>query len=399
MGIGSIPRARRLGWNGDGIPARDKLDGRIVALKVTRRREPVAVERFMREATILASLRHPGIVQYVDHGVTPDGDHYLAMEWLDGEVPRLPAGSAWTDGNGNTGSRPEGRRVPSLAHGRGLVHRDLKPSNLFLVAGEVERVKLVDFPGIARLGHETQRITRTGVMLGTPGYMAPEQIEGQPAHDPRADVFSLGCVLFECLTGRPAFEGVNAMAVLAKILLQEAPRVRALCPNVDEPLDALVARMLAKDPESRPRDAQQLAVELAVLGDRVRVSADPGEPEPRATPTRRAPHQTVSRPYRQALTLSEPRLVSVVLAGDPRLDSRRHRGALAEIPEVEAAIGRFGGQCHALAGGSLVGRCGAGVPLWTAPNELPSARSRYALAFPYCLSPSSRGVDLCRLVS
>src|SRR5262249_8880592 len=113
-------------------------------------------------------------------------------------------------------------------------------------------VKLLDF-GIARREHATIELTQKGSVIGTPGYMAPEQARGEHTRiDARADVFSLGCVLFECLTGKPAFAGMHVMALLAKLLFDEPQRVRELSPEVPAALDALVSRMLAKDPESRP---------------------------------------------------------------------------------------------------------------------------------------------------
>src|SRR5262249_26016395 len=136
------------------------------------------------------------------------------------------------------------------AHARGIVHRDLKPSNLFLLDGKVGRVKLLDF-GLARFGDAT-RMPVSGAVLGTPGSMSPEQARGDMEIDSRADVFALGCVLFECLTGRHAFGGERFMAVLAKILFADTPRLRELRPDVSPALDALSARMLAKDPDERP---------------------------------------------------------------------------------------------------------------------------------------------------
>src|SRR5215207_7027288 len=108
--------------------------------------------------------------------------------------------------------------------------------------------------------------TRTGVMIGTPGYMAPEQARGERNVGARSDVFALGCLLFECLTGKPPFQGDNVMAVLAKVLLEDAPRVGAIRLDVPDALDDLVARTLAKHPDGRPRDGAQLAAELATLG-------------------------------------------------------------------------------------------------------------------------------------
>src|SRR6185436_14371654 len=111
----------------------------------------------------------------------------------------------------------------AAAHARGIVHRDLKPSNIFLVRQRIDQVKVLDF-GIARIGGLT-RVTRTGAIIGTPGYMAPEQAQNDRTVDPRADVFSLGCVLFECLTGSPAFAADHLMALMAKVLFTAPPRL------------------------------------------------------------------------------------------------------------------------------------------------------------------------------
>src|SRR5262249_13518169 len=118
-----------------------------------------------------------------------------------------------------------------LAHSQGIVHRDIKPANIFLVDGEETRAKLLDF-GVARLQSSAVELTRTGILIGTPGYMAPEQARGERALDARADVFSLGGVLFRCLTGKMPFSGEDVMAVLVKIVVEEAPAVSALRPDV-----------------------------------------------------------------------------------------------------------------------------------------------------------------------
>ncbi len=260
----------------------------------------------------------------------------------------------------------------AFAHARGLVHRDLKPSNLFLVQRDVERVVLVDF-GIARLGRESQRLTRTGALLGTPGYMAPEQIEGPPASDPRADVFALGAVLFECLTGRPAFEGTSTMSVLAKILLQEVPRPRALRPTIPARLDDLVARMMARAPAERPGDGAAVAHEIAELGD---PAAFPGGAAPAVDP-HHLRVMAAAAAGTGSLTLSEQRLVTVVLAGEAEAESDDARiSARPEIGELKLVIGPHGGVLHVLAGGSLV------VTLWGAGSAVDRAAraARCALA-------------------
>jgi len=270
----------------------DRSTGTPVALKVLRSASLDAAERFARETRVLSGLRHPGIVRYIADGRTREGEMWLAMEWLDGEnlSHRIS----------RTGLTPAEavelvRRVAEAlgaAHERGVIHRDLKPSNLFLVDNDLERVKILDF-GVARVSDTSA--TRTGVMVGTPGYMAPEQARGDRNVGPRSDVFALGCLLFECLTGKPPFVGENVMAVLAKILLEDAPRVGIVRPDVPEALDDLVARALAKHPEQRPRDGAQLAGELAALGTV-------------HTADRQASLQQIA-----ALTTTERRLLCVVL--------------------------------------------------------------------------------------
>src|SRR5262249_53035648 len=142
----------------------------------------------------------------------------------------------------------------SALHGRGILHRDIKPSNVLLVGGAPEAATLLDL-GIARYADATRRMTQTGSVIGTPGYMSPEQARADHDLDPRADVFSLGCVLFECLAGRAAFAGEHAIAILARILLEDAQPPSQSRPGLPRALDELVLRMLAKDRANRPPSA------------------------------------------------------------------------------------------------------------------------------------------------
>ena len=238
--------------------ARDASTQRTVALKILG---PDANSgRVEQEARLLAELEHPAIVRYIAHGITEDRRRFIAMEWLDGEDlgRALVRGPLTIDQ-----TRTVARRVAEAlveAHARGVVHRDIKPANLFLPKGDFARLKVLDF-GIARadaarpFDSTAVPLTKTGGVVGTVGYMSPEQACGRDPIDARTDVFALGCVLFECVTGRPAFSGANAVAVLAKVLLEEAPRTRHFEPIVPPELDELVARMLSKDPAQRPRDA------------------------------------------------------------------------------------------------------------------------------------------------
>jgi serine/threonine protein kinase len=149
-----------------------------------------------------------------------------------------------------------------VAHARGVVHRDLKPSNLILVADDPGSVTLLDF-GVAR-SLSNQPLTRTGMVVGTVGYMAPEQALGEVDLDARADVFALGCLIYECLTCQPAFGGRHTVAVLAKMLSGEPPRLADREPRLAA-FDPLLQRLLARDKAARPRDAGEVLEALDSL--------------------------------------------------------------------------------------------------------------------------------------
>jgi hypothetical protein len=289
-------------------------------------------ERFGREARVLSELEHPAIVRHVAHGAAPDGTLYLAMEWLEGSdlSERLQRhGLTIREGVALVRRVAEG---VGIAHARGIVHRDLSPRNLFLVRGAVSEVKVLDF-GIAMVGSLATRITVTGSALGTPGYMAPEQAQGSSEVTPRADVFSLGCVLFECLTGRRAFAGRTLMELLAKILVDDVPLVSTLGVRVPPELDRLVAQMLSKRPEHRPADGAAVAAalhELSALDD-----TPPAENSVR----------------RASLTTGEQRVLSVILVSDPRAFAPGEEDPSDALAEIVAP---FGAQLAQLANRSLV---------------------------------------------
>jgi serine/threonine protein kinase len=247
--------------------ARDRDTGGIVALKVLRRGASGEVSRFHREASVLADLTHPAIVRYVAHGETEQGDPYLAMEWLDGEdlAQRLRKSKLSVGDTLTLGVRVA--EALAEAHARGVVHRDIKPSNIFLEGGDIARTKLLDF-GTARLSQMTRMATITGTVLGTPAYMAPEQARGEKRVGPQADVFALGCVLFECLTGQPAFAADHMVATLTKLLLEEPPRIRRLRDDVPAAAAKAVEQMMEKDPNKRPGSGAVAAERLSAVFDR-----------------------------------------------------------------------------------------------------------------------------------
>lgn len=244
--------------------ARDRVAGGPVALKVVEGDHANA--RFEREAQLLARLTHPSIVRYVAHGPLVESRMYLAMEWLDGLSLDERLATAPLSFEESIALAKTVAVALDAAHQAGIVHRDIKPSNVFLRGGNPREPVLVDF-GIARASKATYAMTATGAVIGTPAYMAPEQARGDKNVDARADVFSLGCVLFECLAGRPAFVGEHVIAVLAKILLEPAPRLSSLRADVPPALDALVAAMLAKTAAERPPSASAVLAALDAVGE------------------------------------------------------------------------------------------------------------------------------------
>jgi serine/threonine protein kinase len=245
----------------------DRDTGRYVALKVLH--AEATHERFARESRVLASIRHEHCVRYVGHGVT-NGKHWLAMEWLEGEdlATRLERGALSTDET--LALAKNLADVLAWGHDRGLLHRDLKPSNLLLPGGSIERVKLLDF-GLARINNQSDAAdTVTGACMGTLDYMPPEQVTDAKRADSRADIYSLGAVLFHCLAGRPPFTSRTTTEALANILSKESPRVSTFRPEAPAALVELVTKMLAKDREKRPRDG------AAVRGTLARISPDAG---------------------------------------------------------------------------------------------------------------------------
>jgi hypothetical protein len=331
-----IERFAASGGMGKVYRAYDRQTGRAVALKVVRCEEPDDEMRFTREALVLADLDHPAIVHYVAHGFTIAGESYLAMEWLEGEdLDARLRRSGLTVGESLTLGRTVASALAAL-HARGVIHRDVKPSNLFLPDGAIQAVKLLDF-GLAHGRGSTGSATQRGALMGTLGYMAPERVRGM-AVDARADVFSLGCVLFECLTGRPAFAAAHMAAVLGKILFEDPPPVSEICRGVPGEFEDLVARMLSKNASVRPPDGTAVAAELAAM----RISTT----SPRA----------VLRESSPSLTGQELCLVSVIAAGDaPALDRPEPNAPIEPLsPRLRATVAPFGAQLEDLDGGLVI---------------------------------------------
>ncbi|HEY1954653.1 MAG TPA: protein kinase [Polyangiaceae bacterium] len=296
---------QRVGSGGMGTVYRaiDEETRETVALKVLHETLPESVERFGREVAALARMSHPGIVRYVAHGDSPA---FVAMEWLEGEdlAQRLRSGPMEIADAIELGVRLAD--ALEHAHGHGIVHRDIKPGNILFADG---RVRIVDF-GLAWIAGDVGFRTTAGTMLGTPGYMAPEQARGE-AVDARADVFALSCVLYKCLTGRGPFAGGDAVATLAKMLFDEAEPASSLRPGVPTALDALLARGMAKEKIRRPVSARAFGEELR----RIARGAEAAVPAPPPAPS----STTV-------LTDRERRIVSVVVAAREALGGSGDEG-------------------------------------------------------------------------
>jgi serine/threonine protein kinase len=290
--LGGYRVLRVLGQGGMGVvfEAEDVQLRRRVAIKAllpALAASPAARQRFLREARAAAAVRNDHVVTIYQVG-EDRGTPFVVMELLQGESleaflrrgGRLPVAEILRLGR-------ETAEGLAAAHEQGLIHRDVKPANLWLEAGR-RRVKLLDF-GLARAASEDHNLTQSGVLLGTPGYLAPEQTRGGPP-DPRSDLFSLGCVLYRLCTGDLPFQGQDTLAMLMALATQTPRPVRERNPQVPAGLAALVGRLLAKDPNARPASARAVAQELAALGG-VRAGDGPAvrQPTPGPLPPPAAP--------------------------------------------------------------------------------------------------------------
>jgi serine/threonine-protein kinase len=251
---------------GEVVKVKDTKDGSVQAIKLFKPQVISAsnMGRFEREFRSIASINHPNIVRVYEIGVHQDRP-FFSMELLDGtDLRRYIADSRPTPEK--TGYEEYARRsayvfhqiADALAtvHAAGIVHRDLKPENIFAKFGKFPRAKLLDF-GHAKTG-DNQNLTVTGTVLGTAWYIPPEQAMGKEIGPP-ADLYSLGCVMFETLTGKPPFGGRSVMEVILSHIQRQAPDAREFDPRVPERLAALCAHLMKKEPEDRPHSAADVA--------------------------------------------------------------------------------------------------------------------------------------------
>ena len=251
-----------LGGMAEVYRARDDLLGREVAVKVLNDKlsgDKSFVERFRREAQAAANLSHPNIVSLYDYG-SDEGANFIVMELIDGrgleqiiadEGPLLPERAAEM--------ASDVARALERAHATGLVHRDIKPSNIMITS--YGQTKVTDF-GIARaMGDGDQTMTQTGMVIGTASYLSPEQAQGNPV-DARSDVYALGCVLYEMLTGAPPFKGDTPLSIAYKHVREDAEKPSTLNADVPAALDAIVMKALAKNPDNRYQTAREMREDL-----------------------------------------------------------------------------------------------------------------------------------------
>jgi hypothetical protein len=261
-GMGVVYRARQVALN------------REVALKVILvggHATEIDRERFLAEAKAIAALDHPGIVRIHDYGTWGELP-YFAMEFC-------PGGTLARKLSGEPLPPSEAARLVEqvalavqAAHEQGVVHRDLKPGNIFLASGDVPKVG--DF-GLARRVEGGGTLTQTGALIGTPAYMAPEQAQGKKKVGPAADVWALGVILYECLTGKPPFQGETTFDILHQVIHDEPPRPRQVHPAVPGDLEIICLKCLEKDPQHRYASAAELVDDLRLYleGGAIRAGA------------------------------------------------------------------------------------------------------------------------------
>ncbi len=318
---------RQIGEGGMGVvyEAEHVLLKRKCAVKVLHPAEAddkSMIARFKVEARSSANIRHPNIVEVMDFGLTPDNRPFFVMEFLTGEslaakldrVGRFATGEAVEVAD----SILSGLVV---AHRSGIIHRDLKPENILLSRGDDKRVtvKILDFgiskiiggtPSVAPppITGDNPKLTQAGIVLGTPGYMAPETLFGAMEVDSRADLFSVGVLLFEMLTGRRPFRGADAHEIMVATASKPVPRPRSLRPDISEAMERLLLSALAKDPDDRIRTAQDFLTDLAAAAvGRVPSDAPPVKTRVGVPSIMPGAQQHVA-PTEQAATAPPPRL-------------------------------------------------------------------------------------------
>lgn len=367
-GMGDVYLARRLASGTDG----DGGGPPTVAIKVLHARlgtNSAITRRFLREAQAVRGLDHPNIVRVLEHGETLDGLHFIVMEYLDGRpLSTLIVREAPLRVDRTCRILSQVCDALTAAHEHGVIHRDLKPDNVFLVQGEdgAERAKVLDF-GVARLLDREDpdaAVTEPGTVFGTANYMSPEQARGRPV-DARADVYSLGLVLHEMLSGTHMFPGNQQLEVLLKQVHQEPVSVRSSHPHLDIPreLDDLILEALAKEPEARPASMRVFQQRLSAVLDHA--SSRPPQ-RPRAWDAVSAAPTIGARPAGARSRVAEEALApSYTVTGAPPAPDifvftlpmvGRHKQRQALLTYFEGVAEAAAGQCIAIEGELGIGK-------------------------------------------
>jgi serine/threonine-protein kinase len=250
--------------------ARDLHTGSLVAVKILQANalDRAAAARFAREARAASSIHHPNVCTVTDAGTLEDGSPFLVMDRLYGETLRAyVARMGRLDAEEAIELSVQMLSGLEAAHELGIIHRDMKPENVFIVRpeGSLPLVKLLDFGMCRRQSGQPiddHTLTRVGTVVGTPEYMAPEQASGRRDFDQRIDLYAVGVMLYEALTGTRAFYGPDARAVLVSVLARPLPSVRAIRPELPVALDRIVARAVERDPRARYRAAAEFQHDL-----------------------------------------------------------------------------------------------------------------------------------------
>jgi serine/threonine protein kinase len=268
--------------------ARHLVLERSVALKLLAPElsdDPAFQERFIRESRLAAGLDHPNVIPIYEAG-EENGVFYIAMRYVPGSnLKALLQRNGPLDRATTISVIGQIASALNAAHEQGLVHRDVKPANVLILEGagadDSDHVYLSDF-GIAK--QQASNVTRTGMFIGTAEYASPEQIEGKDL-DGRSDVYSLGCVLYQCLTGNPAYEKDSEVALIYAHLLEAAPSTRIARPELSPAIDGVIAKAMAKKPEDRYATARDLSAAVRqALAEPASESPPAAAPEPVATP-------------------------------------------------------------------------------------------------------------------
>jgi tetratricopeptide (TPR) repeat protein len=259
----ALEREVARGGMGAVFRARDESTGEVVAVK-RMLGSSIDRTRFLREATLLSRLSHPRIVRYVAHGEDDDGP-WLAMEWIAGpDLSSVIAKRRPTLGHVLDIAAQLAEAV-AAAHAIGVVHRDVKPSNVILVRDGGPELRVVDF-GVARDMDASAVLTVSGALVGTPLYMSPEQLRGEPATS-ASDVYAIGCVVFELVAGRPPHVADSPFAAIGRILLDPTPRLERLCPEVPPRFAEVVACALSKEAARRPASSELASLLRGIATD------------------------------------------------------------------------------------------------------------------------------------